>query len=274
MTEQRRSVRPVARSGAGHVLRRRHGCGTYPAAAGNAKALLIPTRRWPTRGTALTYSISSARRHGLARPSRRDRRLARRPAPAGVAGCGRGVPGVHRWAKRNRPARRSSEPGRRPHHEQGPRADRRADGVPHRQPCVIAEMGEANLPYQMSADNQLVGLAALHHTDAYRPLIARIVAERARLAEALAKTGGVVPWPSEGNFIPFRTPLPAGLVQVRLADRGILISDISRTVGQRWLRVTVGTRRKMTSSSSRWPTCSPIQGSWRAARISRRPAAP
>ena len=73
------------------------------------------------------------------------------------------------------------------------------------------------------------------------------VAQSVALAEQGKKTLyaafdrlGVDCWPSEGNFVLFRTPVPADEFTARMADRGILVGSGSRFGLTHSIRVSVG----------------------------------
>ena len=51
---------------------------------------------------------------------------------------------------------------------------------------------------------------------------------------------GVDCWPSEGNFVLFRTPVPADEFAARMAERGILVGSGSRFGLTHSIRVSVG----------------------------------
>jgi histidinol-phosphate aminotransferase len=105
---------------------------------------------------------------------------------------------------------------------------------------VVDAMQQVVLPYHLDAAKQLAGSLALGHVDEMDARVKQIVAERERLAEALARLP-VETFPSGANFILFRPPDGPAVWQA-LVDRGVLVRDCSS-----WprlancLRVTVGT---------------------------------
>ncbi len=109
-------------------------------------------------------------------------------------------------------------------------------------PEVIAALWRVTLPYHLDSLKQAAGEAALRHADEMHRRVGRLVAERERLAGALAALGaGIVP--SDANFLLFRPPAAdARAVWTALVERSVLVRDVSgwpRLAG--WLRVTVGT---------------------------------
>ncbi len=106
---------------------------------------------------------------------------------------------------------------------------------------VVDDLRKVRLPYHLDALTQEAGLTALELADEVTAHVAEVAAERDRLYAALHEVPGVHVWPSAGNFLLFRTDVPA--LFERLLERGVLVRDFSdkpRLAG--CLRVTVGTR--------------------------------
>jgi histidinol-phosphate aminotransferase len=107
---------------------------------------------------------------------------------------------------------------------------------------IVAELEKVVLPYHLDALKQIAGCLALDHLDDMNERVARLVAERNRLAAALAELPIEV-WPSGANFILFRPVEKDGAaVWQGLVDRSVLVRNFSsmpRLGG--CLRVTVGT---------------------------------
>jgi histidinol-phosphate aminotransferase len=107
---------------------------------------------------------------------------------------------------------------------------------------VAALWEKAALPYHLDALKQAAGRAALRFVDEMEERVAALVAERERLAAALAQRP-VDTWPSAANFLLFRPRTrPGHEVWEALLQRGVLVRDCSswpRLDG--CLRVTVGT---------------------------------
>jgi histidinol-phosphate aminotransferase len=108
---------------------------------------------------------------------------------------------------------------------------------------LVAELDKVVLPYHLDAAKQVAGRLALRFADEMEARVKAIVAERERVAAALAELPTHV-WPSGANFILFR-PLDRGGhdVWTALLERDVLVRDCSswpRLDG--CLRVTIGTR--------------------------------
>lgn len=107
---------------------------------------------------------------------------------------------------------------------------------------VVAAAERALLPYHLDAPTQIAGRLALSYTAEMEARVAALVAERERLAFALAALP-VDTWPSGANFILFRPrDLDGPAVWKGLVERSVLVRDCSswpRLDG--CLRVTVGT---------------------------------
>ena len=107
---------------------------------------------------------------------------------------------------------------------------------------VVAAAERAMLPYHLDVATQIAGRLALRFTAEMGARVASLVAERERLAAALAGLP-VDTWPSGANFILFRPREVSGrTVWKGLVERSVLVRDCSswpRLDG--CLRVTVGT---------------------------------
>ncbi|MDQ2696361.1 MAG: histidinol-phosphate transaminase [Pseudomonadota bacterium] len=110
-------------------------------------------------------------------------------------------------------------------------------------PAWLDELEKVRLPYNINVLTQLSAEFALSHGAVLEDQARRIRADRARLFAALQALPGIVPYPSEANFILFRTPPGAAqrLFQT-LAGGGVLVKNLSRGGGllRDCLRVTVG----------------------------------
>ncbi len=95
-------------------------------------------------------------------------------------------------------------------------------------PELAREIGKAVLPYNLNAVSQTAAEVAVEMYDTeLRPLVARIIAERERVFAALQNIAGLVPVPSEANFMIVRSVLEPRRVCKELLARGILIRDVS-----------------------------------------------
>ncbi|HEV8353116.1 MAG TPA: histidinol-phosphate transaminase [bacterium] len=110
---------------------------------------------------------------------------------------------------------------------------------------VIAAVGKALPPYNLSLFAQETARAALRRPDLMSARVQRIVDERRRIEGGLRALAGVEVFPTETNFALFRTPYSAAGVFEALLHRGVLVRDVSRVpLLDRCLRVTVGTPRE------------------------------
>ena len=109
-------------------------------------------------------------------------------------------------------------------------------------PDVIAALAAVRQIYSVNVLTQAAALAAVRARAEFDPTVEKIVSERSRLHELLARVEGVRVWPSEGNFVLARMA-GASRVRERLCDeRSILVRDFSYAPGLAdCLRITVGT---------------------------------
>ena len=107
---------------------------------------------------------------------------------------------------------------------------------------IVAAAERAVLPYHLDAATQIAGRLALRFTAEMEARVAALVAERERLAGALAALP-VDTWPSGANFLLFRPREVDGpTVWKGLVERSVLVRDCSSWPGlDGCLRVTVGT---------------------------------
>lgn len=109
-------------------------------------------------------------------------------------------------------------------------------------PSVINQLAAVRQIYSVDVVAQAVALAAVRNRKALEPVVADIVAERARLSAKLREIPDIHVWPSEANFVLVRLPR-AGEMRARLRDEfSILVRDFSSAPGLAGcLRITVGT---------------------------------
>ena len=104
-------------------------------------------------------------------------------------------------------------------------------------PAVIDAVLLVRLPYHLSALTQAAASAALRHADDTLASVAHLVAERERVAAALAGQGFSVV-PSQANFLLFGPFADPAATWQRYLDAGVLLRDVG-IPGH--LRVTIGT---------------------------------
>ena len=109
-------------------------------------------------------------------------------------------------------------------------------------PAWIAELDKVRSPYNVNALTQAAVPVVLGAADVLEAQVARIRAERSRLAAALAALPGVQVTPSDANFVLVRVP-DAPAAQARLRAAGILVKNLhgGHPLTANCLRITVGT---------------------------------
>jgi histidinol-phosphate aminotransferase len=103
-------------------------------------------------------------------------------------------------------------------------------------PAVIDAMLLVRLPYHLSSVTQAAARAALRHADDTLGSVAKLIAERERVTEALTGMGFRV-IPSDANFVLFGEFTDAPATWQRYLDAGILIRDVGIPG---YLRATTG----------------------------------
>ncbi|MBV8928921.1 MAG: histidinol-phosphate transaminase [Mycobacteriaceae bacterium] len=103
-------------------------------------------------------------------------------------------------------------------------------------PAVIDAMLLVRLPYHLSSLTQAAARAAIRHADDTLASVAKLIAERERVSDALTGMGFRV-IPSDANFVLFGEFADAPATWQRYLDEGILIRDVG-IAG--YLRATIG----------------------------------
>ncbi len=103
-------------------------------------------------------------------------------------------------------------------------------------PAVVDALLLVRLPYHLSSLTQAAARAALRHADDTLGSVARLIAERDRVAEALRSMGFRV-IPSDANFILFGGFTDAPRAWQRYLEAGVLIRDVGLPG---FLRATTG----------------------------------
>lgn len=108
-------------------------------------------------------------------------------------------------------------------------------------PDVIREYMKVRQPYSVDAVSQAIGCVVYANRAQFEPGIRMIIEERSRVMEGLRTIPGVVPYPSDSNWILFAVE-DAGLAWQYLYDHGVLVRDFSTAPQlEGMLRVTIGT---------------------------------
>lgn len=124
--------------------------------------------------------------------------------------------------------------------------------------ALVREIDKVRQPYNLPAPSQKLATVVLRDLEPeVRRNVATVVAERARVAEAIAAMGGFEVAPSQANFLWIATPSPAEQVHAKLAERGILVRSFHAAGGRlaRQLRVTIGTREENDRLLEALPGC-------------------
>ncbi len=107
---------------------------------------------------------------------------------------------------------------------------------------LAAELEKVRLPFNVNAYSQAAAVVVLAHREWIESNVRRVIRERARVAKGFAGLPGVEAFPSEANFILFRTNHASDAVFEGLLAEGILVRNLGGAPGlQNCLRVTVGT---------------------------------
>ncbi|MBN2653882.1 MAG: histidinol-phosphate transaminase [Nitrospirae bacterium] len=109
-------------------------------------------------------------------------------------------------------------------------------------PLIINELNKVRLPYNVNALSQSAAIEGLKNKKERKINIKKIVSERQRLYDGLCSINGIEAYPSEANFILFKTA-SADTIFNELLSKGILIKNISGAI-KGCLRVTVGNEKE------------------------------
>ncbi|MBU2568481.1 MAG: histidinol-phosphate transaminase [Gammaproteobacteria bacterium] len=109
---------------------------------------------------------------------------------------------------------------------------------------IIGELNKIRLPYNINTLTQITAEFALNNSDLFKQQTVQIRSERSRVLHELDTIEGITTYPSEANFILFRTPPDQAVALFEtLKTKGILIKNLSPQGGLLLdcLRVTIGT---------------------------------
>ena len=109
-------------------------------------------------------------------------------------------------------------------------------------PDVAAEVNKVRLPYNVNAMTQIAGCVCMERKAELLPRLSEIISQRDVVLSRMSDMDGLTVFPTDANFILFRTGLPAAQVFDGLLARGILVRNLDdggRLAG--CLRVTVST---------------------------------
>ena len=125
-------------------------------------------------------------------------------------------------------------------------------------PEIVSELSKVRQIFNVNSLSVTVAQVALENDDYKKEFVEFVIEERERMFEALSKIKGVQPFPSDTNFMLFRTEKPAEEVLAKLAEpltddkdqsspkkRGIGVRNYSdRPSLENCLRVTIGRKEE------------------------------
>ena len=110
-------------------------------------------------------------------------------------------------------------------------------------PEVIHQLNKVRLPYNLNAVSQMAALFYLEEEKLFTRQVERINREKDHLFRGLRKIDGIVPYPSDANFVFFGCTNNSNSVYTKLIKRGVVVKPFVPTGGVSGnFRVTVGTR--------------------------------
>jgi histidinol-phosphate aminotransferase len=112
---------------------------------------------------------------------------------------------------------------------------------------LVREIDKGRQPFNVSATSQVAAAAVVRDAwSAVEEEVARVVRERARVADELSRVPGLTVTPSDANFLWMRTAQPAREVVEALASRGVLVRSFHSGGGRlaNQMRVTIGSAKE------------------------------
>ncbi len=108
-------------------------------------------------------------------------------------------------------------------------------------PAVCAELMKVKIPFAVNAFSASVAVSLLKNVQILHERIAYIKEQKKRVEEALQGISGVTLFPSDTNFLIFRTEQSADLLFQQLLNDNVLVRDVSSyPMLDKVLRVTIG----------------------------------
>ena len=109
-------------------------------------------------------------------------------------------------------------------------------------PVIIQQIDKVRLPYNSNALSQRLAERLLNHFDPVQIQLDILTQERKNMIDKLSKLNALTVFPSDANFILFRTEQDSAVIFKELMKNDILIRDLSSHPRlKNCLRVTVGT---------------------------------
>lgn len=112
-------------------------------------------------------------------------------------------------------------------------------GVVLSRPDIVERLAGLRRTFHLGSLEMVAAVAAIGDQDHVAQSVALAEQGKKTLYAAFDRLG-VTCWPSEGNFVLFRTPVPADELAARMAERGILVGSGSRFGLTHGIRVSVG----------------------------------
>jgi histidinol-phosphate aminotransferase len=109
-------------------------------------------------------------------------------------------------------------------------------------PEIISIINKIRLPFNVNSYSQAIAAACLKNKKTLNGYIDKVISERERLFAELSKMKDVKPYPTEANFILFKTKNPEKIYE-KLLKHGILIKNLNNVI-RGCLRVTIGTSKE------------------------------
>jgi len=113
-------------------------------------------------------------------------------------------------------------------------------GIMAANPDLTIELDKVRLPYNINSLSQAAATTILREMDIINGQVDAIIEDRAGVSEALKRIEGVTPYPSDANFILFKTP-DAEKLHRNLINMGVLVRNLNRPGRlENCMRVTIG----------------------------------
>lgn len=106
---------------------------------------------------------------------------------------------------------------------------------------IIQHLWKFKQPYNVNVAATVAGLASLEDRPLLQQRVGRLVAERERMREGLAKFSFLRPLPSQANFLLCETMcVPARQIQRALAEQGVLVRYYDKPGLRNYIRISAG----------------------------------
>lgn len=106
---------------------------------------------------------------------------------------------------------------------------------------LLKQIDKVRQPFNLNSFSQAAAKTVLAERDRFKEQINAIIEQREILRKKLQEIEGVTPYPSEANYILFRTNHSSKLIYQALLEKGIQIRNLGGPELPGFLRVTVGT---------------------------------